>query len=414
MKFIEITYNELVRLRDGHQLIPNKSYRITDYVTTTTQTDTIADDHRFDVIVRAIDEMHLSEEARVCKHDGEDYFDSVKLYAWKIMYSLDNNKELYKWADPVNGKGVIYNMVDEFNNMCPYDFANIRFKRTKEWFDEHNRWCEAVMGFVPETDLYFYTFTWVTERKELLNLITFGHKMKNETGGVSGVCNNYINSCNDPNTNNLYKLNNNVFISSEYWCNGVFNGLYGNTLKSNCQHNTFGNECQYNILYNNCYNNTFGNHCQSNKLMTDCHDNIFKSSSYSNSLGCGCEQIVLRNSTYNTFGPECSNIVAMMGIHCNTFGSYCQNIKCGDSKLDSSKSFKFNIFENNVRYVDITASKSFSTGSLQNVTICQGVRGYKDDHLKLVIPVVNQNYQIKVAYSSNGDLKIYCEADLIK
>ena len=411
---IEITYQDLVNFRNNHELIPCQNYRIIDYVTTTTQEDTISENHQFDIIVRAADESHLYEVARVCASRNSDYFNDLKLGTWRIWYSLDNDKSMYKWADPEKGKGVIYRMIDEFNNECYYDFVNIKFKRSKEWFQERPNWCKFVLGSVPTEDMYFYTFSWVTKDGDVKDLSIIGHSMKNEEGGVTGVHDNHISPCDDPLTKTIYKLGDNIFISTEYWHDKYFYGLYGNTLRPNCQHNTFGNECQYNILYNNCYDNLFGNHCQSNKLMTGCNNNIFKSSSYSNILGCGCEKISLNDSTYNTFGSECSNIVACASMHCNTFGSYCQHINCGNKSFGTARSFKFNIFENNVRYVNIYASKAFSSGFLQNVTICQGVKGVKGENLDVVIPVVNQDYQIKVAKNSFGDLKIYCEADLIK
>jgi len=49
---------------------------------------------------------------------GLDYFDNSKLEAWKLKYCLDNDTSRFAWADEVNGKGVIYRMVDEFNNDC--------------------------------------------------------------------------------------------------------------------------------------------------------------------------------------------------------------------------------------------------------------------------------------------------------
>ena len=48
---INITWSALVNLRDSGQLVPGQSYRITDYVTTTTQTDTQSAGNVFDIIV---------------------------------------------------------------------------------------------------------------------------------------------------------------------------------------------------------------------------------------------------------------------------------------------------------------------------------------------------------------------------
>lgn len=46
-----------------------------------------------------------------------------------MKYKLENDDVNYHWVDSVNGKGVIYEMTDEFNNTLPYDFKNIMFCR---------------------------------------------------------------------------------------------------------------------------------------------------------------------------------------------------------------------------------------------------------------------------------------------
>ena len=50
---IELTYSELKTLRDSLCLIPGQQYRITDYITTTTQENTISAGHQFDIIITA-------------------------------------------------------------------------------------------------------------------------------------------------------------------------------------------------------------------------------------------------------------------------------------------------------------------------------------------------------------------------
>lgn len=414
MKVINVTYNELKELRDSCSLIEGKFYRITDYKTTSVDPNTKVVNHKFDIIVKALDENHLFEKARICQREGETYFDDIRLESWKVWYCLDNNNEMYKWADPVNGTGVIYRMMDEFNNDCPYDFVNILFKKSKEWCDSNKAWCESVLGFEPLGDLYLYTFTWIGNDNVIEDLSIIGHKMTNEYGGITGVHDNYIEPCGDVMSKNIYKLGHNVFVSTEYWQpKNSFGGIYGNSLKSDCRYNTFGNDCNYNYLYSNCSHNTFGNYCKSNRLLTGCTDNIFRSSSYSNTLSNGCEKIILNGSAYNTFGPECSNIVAKVSMHNNTFGSHCMNINCGNPNNGYGRVIKFNIFENNVKNINFFASKSFSTGSIQNITVCQGVKG-DDNYLDICIPIVNQDFQLKVGNNSIGELKIYCEADLVK
>ena len=106
-------------------------YRITDYTCTTTTAGTKSAGHVFDIIVTADSESVLNEDARAIQHDGDEYFANSDLNAWKLWYCLDNDTTRFAWADETNGKGVIYRMIDEFNNDIPYDFKNIQFYR--EW-----------------------------------------------------------------------------------------------------------------------------------------------------------------------------------------------------------------------------------------------------------------------------------------
>lgn len=122
---VEITYNELVALRNNSQLSVGTNYIITDYQCTTTQENIISANHQFDIIVVADSENTLNENARARLHKGDTYFANNNLSAWELKYSLDNDVNRFEWANVENGKGVIYYMKDEFNNECPYDFKNI-------------------------------------------------------------------------------------------------------------------------------------------------------------------------------------------------------------------------------------------------------------------------------------------------
>lgn len=81
--FTKIKYADLVSLRDNAQLKPGAFYRITDYICTTTQTNTSSAGHQFDIIVRADSESILNENAWATYHYNEDgsvdgYFQAVE------------------------------------------------------------------------------------------------------------------------------------------------------------------------------------------------------------------------------------------------------------------------------------------------------------------------------------------------
>lgn len=139
LQTIAITYEALNTLRDGGALTPGQAYRITDYVTmvTATSPSTRSAGHPFDIIVTALDATNLSEDAWAIQHDGDEYFKDARLEAWKIKYCLDNDTVRFTWADAEGGKGVIYEMEDEWGNRCPYDFKNIQYKRWKAAIKDH-------------------------------------------------------------------------------------------------------------------------------------------------------------------------------------------------------------------------------------------------------------------------------------
>ena len=88
----------------------------------------------------ADDEHTLNEHARAIMHDGNlpddiidgnvrtKYFAKSNLAAWDIWYCIDNDTNRFAWAVADGGKGVIYRLVDEFQNDVPYDFKGIQFK----------------------------------------------------------------------------------------------------------------------------------------------------------------------------------------------------------------------------------------------------------------------------------------------
>ena len=80
-KIIEINHADLFALRDSSQLIPGQKYRIIDYITTTSQENTRSAEHQFDIIVTALNECTLSEEAQAIQHSNDEYFSSSNLSA---------------------------------------------------------------------------------------------------------------------------------------------------------------------------------------------------------------------------------------------------------------------------------------------------------------------------------------------
>ena len=244
---IKIAWLALVNLRDSGQLVPGQSYRITDYITTTTQTDTQSAGNQFDVIVTALDEGVLSENASATYHEDDTYFSSnnANLESWKLKYCLDNDINKFAWADITSGKGVIYYMKDNYNNECPYDFKNImmRDKVSNEIFGK-------------DEDLkYYYTFS------NGVNTITDGSL-------TNSVENNIILSYF---SNGLLHLN--FIINKPYIQNGVVDSYVfrGNSFLRGCNNmifnssvasNNYGEDCRYVFAEYYHQNNTMSNNVE--------------------------------------------------------------------------------------------------------------------------------------------------------
>lgn len=116
---IKVTWKELVDLKEQSALEPGVFYRITDYEFTSTDPEIINAGHRFDIIVLALSENILSEDARAIQHEfteeekqiyseeEQHYFDTSNLAAWKLKYSLDGGSKRFSWAPSNMGYGIV-------------------------------------------------------------------------------------------------------------------------------------------------------------------------------------------------------------------------------------------------------------------------------------------------------------------
>ena len=385
-QIISITYTDLKTRRDNAQLVPGQQYRITDYQCTTVQENTRAVGHAFDIIVTADDVSTINEVARAIKHNGDTYFANSNLSAWKLWYCLDNDTTRFAWADSANGKGVIYRMIDEFDNDIPYDFKNIQFKHPND------------TATYPH---YYYTFA--------------SDNIEDNTDcslDISNAC--YSNTI----KNNLSMeginehpmiLNQIIFIGKACFCNVFGYDCNSNSFGGFCAYNTFGNGCGSNSLGSNCFANTSGDGFRSNTFGDNCVDNIFGDICFDNTFGNDCRDNSLGNNCqYNTFGNGCND---------NTFGNNCQYIKFASGESDDSTKYdyyQYNHFGDGCQCILFKGTETASVSAqVQNYNFAQGLQGTPDAYLT-VDSKRNRAFETKVAKNSTGELKVYCDADLIQ
>ena len=375
--FESITYANLKTLRDKGKLVPSRYYRITDFVTTVANDpEAQSAGHPFDIIVLASDKDKLQEECYAIQHEGDTYFANCNLAAWKIWYCLDNDNTKYAWADTTNGKGVIYRMIDEWQNDCPYDFKNVQFKRyavvdaspNGELADLDGTYIGYNSGMkglnIPDQSNFKWMYTFslpkddeyvdyssnglygpFTEDVGYFKLTKKGQCVYNTLSNTYGSVNIdgqfYVSLI----LNNIVLISNRDFLSdltdnfpTEMVYNTFGTANFNMTLKDNPESNKFDNKCYNNIVGG--YANTFGNGCYNNTFGNECNNNTFGVNFWSNTFGSNC--------SYNSFGDNCDNNT--FGGYCrdNSFGNDCSGNTFGDSC--NSNTFGYNCDSNTFGY----------------------------------------------------------------
>ena len=454
----EITWAELKAKRDAGELTPGGQYRITDYICTTTQAESQAVSHPFDIIVVADSESVLNENARAIAKDGDTYYQYADLSAWELKYCIDNDADRFKWADTANGHGVVYYMKDDHNNECPYDFKQIQFKRypitactVSSLVGQYTTLQHggAITGIDEQNPVWCYTFSYDPESTGVMsdptvlefnaNNVVSGNVIKdyiniqdpNEWTGLevkwlndvvlfgnSCVSNTFDNHCNSNTFGNGCYFNtfgnncrSNTFgdgcifntFGNNYNSNTFGNNCSYNTFSDNCTSNTFGDNSSYNTFGNGCYSNTFGDSCYSNTFGNDCYSNTFGNDCYYNTFGDGCYS--------NTFGDGCNYNTFCNGFNYNTFGNYCScntfGISCDYNTFGDY--CHANTFGNSCCYIDISAGAS-SSQPKRYYNVLGGVQGTRNSHISITGTNGN-NFVTYVGKNSSGVLKTWVPAD---
>ena len=259
---IEIGYSELQALKNSSSLRKGQLYRITDYLTDALNENTISAGHQFDLIVRADNENTINENAHAILHADDTYFSNSDLNAWEIKYNFDTNN--------------IYYMKDEFNNEAPYDFKNIMFLRSREWLSNHRTWIIYSIGELPLQNYYFYTFSYIDEYYEVIDMSLNGNAK-----------------------NNTIKALNNVFLNASIFSIATMN-VGANYIGFDSENNTFGNNAYGIIINNNCSNNLFGADSSYITLSNNNNDIYFEEGTIRNCLfECNVSYLNIQSSTYD-------------------------------------------------------------------------------------------------------------------
>jgi hypothetical protein len=297
---IFVTHEELKDLRDNGFLIPGMQYRLIDYECTVniknwTNGEDLEDmdyaraknEGHFDIILVADDEYTLNENVRFTNHSGDTYFNISKLRCWEGKYCLDNDTTRFDWAYDTNGKGVIYYLMDEFDNECPYDFKNIQFKRiendTEKWYYTFNVFIDDnVCGKDASSIIKPGSFdsdyhTSIVNNNSIKQFVGIENSFSASVYLIRNRLPNIVfdgGDALDSGGSGFYGIENNKF---GFGCHNMTFGYNCNfnTFGNNCSYNTFGYDCNFNTFGNYCSNNTFSNYCSNNTFGNECNFNVF-------------------------------------------------------------------------------------------------------------------------------------------
>lgn len=383
-----------------------------------------------------------------CTENGKCYDESWNFVGtWKILYPT----------------GIIYKMIDERENECPYDFKNIQFNPYHA-----NKLKLGAAGY--------YTFSGL-EDAEVIEIST--HNFFNAKK-PSEVHHNKIDiDITDSSfTKHIQPLYRNVFITKDkayIKYNKIHAYCYDNTFFTpNLSYCTFDYGCMRNLINNvNNSNIHFSVYCEDNEILADCfslylgynsNKNIFENKVLNCNLTYNCNNNAFKDIIQNVaLGPGSENNTFMEMLYTfstgehfddNTvgkgssvrFGAYCTNNNFGrlQSVIGGGYIIGNNIpidivytnIGNNVRYCNsqIENAGTDIIPKIINSTIKNGTiytdfiftenlhtmkysiilcRGSEDVRKKVYCQIIDNDYQVNITQNSSGEVKQYCEADLI-
>ena len=404
---IPITYAELVALRNSSSLVAGMQYRITDYDFTTTEEDTDSAHQLFDIVVTADSESVLNETARAVHHQYETSEETltgaIKLYKTDMNgYANEvDTGDYFLLVGTVEVDGVTYYRYDKYEdgaNTGRYillesidldslrvDLHNPLYPVGEGTYGEDGSYVshseDAIVAYENGTvtvgsvaplsnrDIASWELKYTLENTK--------HSSTDGKGTILWMKDEYRNECNYDFINALFKVYEITACAESPSLVGTYAIKTINTP----------------IIYgtNSKFVSTFG---------ADNHDNAIKYD--------GLAKIVLGNNCYsNTFGNDC---------YYNTFGNNCYSIKFASS---SSATTKYNYYRQNhfgegCQFILFKGAETASSSAqVQNYNFAQGLQDTSSAYLT-IDGVRSRAYETKVAMASSGELKIYCEADLIQ
>lgn len=234
---IEVTYDELVNLKNTSALVKGQNYLLTDYMTTYEQpvTGLMKSSGVIEpLILTAVSENQISNVCRSTLYHQDIVFYEIS--------GILPDQNYYLTSDETEGftKGKIYRRIDtQRNNDIGTDWRHVKYDR------------DGVDKLLFED--YGYVYNNIIRTYFLFNNV-LGNSFNGNTIG------NYF-----YNNTIEYSFNSNT-VGDNFNGNTIKNGFFSNTVGDNFNSNAIGYDFYFNTIGNNFSNNTIGNGFNSNTV----------------------------------------------------------------------------------------------------------------------------------------------------
>lgn len=339
------TYSDLRSKRDHSELIPGMWYRITDYVTMTAQENTSTAGHPFEILVQALTENTLSEDAKAYVKKLELLpIDSLELYyngeyigTEENTYKMGSGYFSYNWGPGGNiDLSIANNYVVDDSGLCIVDKNEVfkfYFKPEQEYIYLNNHNYASSNTYFNNSNLSAWEIKYCLDN----DTDRFAWADPDGYGVIYYLKDEFNNSAPYDFKNIQFRP---TFIRDSFTSSSVVSKL-NYIEQANITGNGFGTVVTSNIIEtktNVYYTFTNGNNEDASKSGL-CHDNIIEPY-YGTDATYDLPKIVISSSTGQ--------------IHGNKF------LQCSHNIYVKGKQFMHNIFDENCDNVIIEGSNNYS------------------------------------------------------
>ena len=322
---IEVTYAELVNLKNTSSLVKGQNYLLTDYETTYTQPVTNVSKSSGVIEPLIITATDINKLHNQCKST---------LYPQDIVYYEISGDIGNDYGTEGFTKGKIYRRIDtQRNNDIGTDWRHVKYDRDgvdKLLFEYYNDCYNNVIKT-------YNLFNSVVGNSFAGNTIgnsfagnTIGNYFFDNTIGKSFQSNTISDSFQSNTISDSFQSNT---ISDSFQSNTISDSFQSNTIGNNFYSNTIGDSFQNNTIGNNFTDNTIGNYFTYNTIENNFYSNTIGNNFYSNTIGDSFQNNTIGNN-FNGNGNQTTPFLSKNTEFRNSINNVTSSIEIQNPDID--------------------------------------------------------------------------------